>query len=139
MTVRTKFDEKSLLVMVIFFIASLVYWYITNEPQLSSKIMGILVLLGIIAVFAAYKIFRRMLDIKNNKLVDDELTITNRIYAGYYAFKWSMLLWFMLFMANSTPLKVDEVLGVGLMSMTAFYVLYLYKFKKHGYINENKN
>lgn len=136
---KTMPNGKSQLIIVILFIASLVHWYITNEPQLSSKMMAILVLLGIIAVFSAYKIFRRMIDIRNKKMVEDEFTIKNRVYAGYNAFRWSMLLWFMLFIANSTPLKVDEVLGVGLLSITAFYVLYLYKFKKHGYINENKN
>ncbi len=75
------------------------------------------------------RMMKRRQDIKNNFLADDEFTIKAEVYAANKAFFYSMYIWFIIFLFNSSFSDNEEMLGIGIMGSAAIYGVLVWYYK----------
>jgi hypothetical protein len=116
--------------------AGILYWFVNIEPRglLISSIAIITVLLGLGTLLwqAATK--------RNNMLTgmppEDEFTKLAKVYAGNRAYLYSMYLWLIIFIFNSSFTKHETMLGIGILGSALIYGMSLWFFKTTGEFNE---
>lgn len=117
--------------------AGLLFWIANTQPQgwLAIGIAIITFLLGIVALF-------RQAFSKNKNLAlgvpdEDEFTKLAKVYAGNRAFLYSMYLWLLIFIFNSSFPKAETMLGIGILGSALIYGISLWFFNTTGEFNEN--
>ncbi len=96
---------------------------------LTAKIIVILVMiLGglVIYILGAWK---KKKDIENNIIIDDEMTIKIKVYAGNKSFQLSLYLWILIFIFNGLFHEAEAMLGTGILGPALIYVACLKYYK----------
>ena len=121
-------------VLVIFF-AGLIAWLIIIEsPSVLMVVIAILILL-----IGMVNFIRQMLNKKRNietgAPAEDEFTQLAKVYAGNQAFLYSLYLWLLIFVFNSSFSKNETMLGIGILGSALIYGISLWYFKTTGEFN----
>jgi ABC-type uncharacterized transport system permease subunit len=119
-----------LLVFAIF-----LFWIVIIAPQ-NYLIVGIafgIVLLGL-ATFLRQTIKKKQAA-ETGEPIDDEFTNLAKIYAGNQAFLYSMYLWLLIFIFNSSFTKHETMLGIGILGSALIYGISLWYFRTTGAFN----
>ena len=66
---------------------------------------------------------------------EDEFTKLARVYAGNQAFLYSMYLWLLIFVFNSSFTKNETMLGIGILGSALIYGISLWYFQRTGEFN----
>jgi hypothetical protein len=126
-------NELVLGVLLLTFFSGLISWLILIGPQ-SPLIIGIALLTLFIGSSAfIWKYLKRRQDIKTGSPSEDEFTRMAKVYAGNQAFLYSMYLWLLIFVFNSSFIKNETMLGVGILGSAFIYGISLWYFNKTGY------
>ena len=67
--------------------------------------------------------------------VEDEFITLAKIYAGNQAFLYSMYLWLLIFIFNTSFTKNETMLGIGILGSALIYGISLWYFKTTGDFN----
>ncbi len=116
--------------------AGLLFWFVSNKPQalLSISIAMLTILLGIITFM------RQMVNKKSESVTgtppEDEFTKLAKVYAGNRAFLYSMYLWLLIFIFNSSFTKHETMLGIGVLGSALIYGISLWYYKTTGVFSE---
>jgi len=118
-------------VLVIFF-AGLIAWLIIIEsPSVLMVVIAVLILLTGTVTF-----IRQMLNKKRNietgAPAEDEFTQLAKVYAGNQAFLYSLYLWLLIFVFNSSFSKNETMLGIGILGSALIYGISLWYFTTTG-------
>jgi len=115
----------------------LLAWFIISKTQdpLKISIMVLIILLGI-GTFS-WRIVNKKRDIEMGVPSEDEFTKRAKAYAGNQAFEYSMFLWLLIFIFNSSFTKAETMLGVGILGSILIYYICLWYYKTTGKFNEN--
>jgi len=115
----------------------LLAWFIISKTQdpLKISIMVLIILLGI-GTFS-WRIVNKKRDIEMGVPSEDEFTKRAKAYAGNQAFEYSMFLWLLIFIFNSSFTKAETMLGVGIMGSALIYGICLWYYKTTGEFNED--
>ena len=121
-------------VLVILF-AGLIAWLIFVEsPSVLMVVIAVLILLTGTVTF-----IRQMLNKKRNietgAPAEDEFTQLAKVYAGNQAFLYSLYLWLLIFVFNSSFSKNETMLGIGILGSALIYGISLWYFKTTGEFN----
>jgi ABC-type uncharacterized transport system permease subunit len=116
--------------------AGLLFWFAINEPKdlLTIGIAIITFLLGIVTFI--WQNINKKRDIKAGAPSEDEFTKLAKVYAGNRAFLYSMYLWLLIFIFNSSFTKNETMLGIGILGSALIYGISLWYFKTTGEFNE---
>ena len=121
--------------LVILF-SGLIFWLISvGSPSILAAGIAILTLLIGIATFIM-KTINKKKNIKSGAPAEDEFSKLAKVYAGNQAFRYSMYLWLLIFIFNSSFTKNETMLGIGILGSTLIYGISLWYFKTTGKINE---
>ena len=136
-------NNRNTLIMVPILAASLiggvVFYLIKFEPLLDVKITAIILLMVFALVIPLYRSFKQARDVKRNIPVEDEMTRLLEIHAGAYAFRYSIWLWFMIFIFRDKFPDTEEMLGIGILGSAALYGLSWLYLKKTGLPHANQD
>jgi len=117
--------------------AGLLTWFFLSKPQDPLKIsIAILIILLGIGTFL-WRIVNKKRDIAMQVPSEDEFSKRAKAYAGNQAFEYSLFLWFLIFIFNSTFIKAETMLGVGILGSILIYYICLWYYKTTGKFNEN--
>lgn len=114
-----------LLILIIGFI----YWFSVHESDASLKIVlaAILTIGGL--VIYVYNAWKKKKDIEKNIIIDDEMTIKIKVYAGNKSFQLSFYLWILIFIFNGLFHEAEAMLGTGILGPALIYVVCLKYYK----------
>ena len=122
-------------VLLIFF-TGLIIWFILVEPQ-SILPIGVAVLTLLIGtVTFISKTIKKKRDLEAGSPAEDEFTKLAAVYAGHQAFVYSMYLWLLIFIFNSSFTKNETMLGIGILGATLIYGISLWYFTTTGEFHE---
>ncbi|TFH37858.1 MAG: hypothetical protein E4G99_01305 [Anaerolineales bacterium] len=112
--------------------AGLLLWFALNEPQYLLKIFvgGLAILIGIIS--SLWKIMSMRRDREAGMPAEDEFTRYANVNAGNRAFHSSMYLWLLIFIFNSSFIKHEAMLGLGVLGSALLYGVWLLYFRTTG-------
>ncbi len=119
-------------VLAFFVIGGLVFYLLKFEPMLSWKMITIIGLAVLMLAFPIYRSFRDAQDRKKNIPLEDEMSRLLEIHAGAYAFRYSMMSWFFIFILRDKFPDPEEMLGIGIMAAAVIYGLSWLYFKRTG-------
>ena len=120
-------------------IGGLAFYLLKYEPMLSFKMIAIIVLMLLMLSVPIYRSIRNARDNRNSIPLEVEMSRVLEIHAGAYAFRYSMMTWFAIFIFRSKFPDSEEMLGIGIMAAAAIYgVTWLY-FKRNGIPHENQD
>ena len=122
-----------ILLLVLAFVAALVFWIVRFEPVLSTKMVAILGLAAVLLAVPLYRAVQQARDAKAGVPLEDELTKERRILAGARAFHLSMYLWLAIFIFNSKFSDREEMLGIGILGSAALYGISWFQLKLSGH------
>jgi hypothetical protein len=116
--------------LVIF--AGLLLWFVLSESQevLAISIATIIILVGVVTFVT--QIVKKKRDLEAGAPAKDEFTKLAQVYAGSRAFIYSMYLWMLIFVFNSSFTKHETMLGIGILGSALIYGLFLFYFKTSG-------
>ena len=121
-------------VLVIFFVGLIAWLIIIESPSVLMVVIAILILL-----IGTVTFIRQMLNKKRNietgAPAEDEFTRLAKVYAGNQAFLYSLYLWLLIFVFNSSFSKNETMLGMGILGSTLIYGISLWYFKTTGEFN----
>ena len=116
--------------------AGLLIRFATHEsPALLTISFAVLTLLIGIVTFI-WQTVNKYRDTEAGAPSEDEFTKLARVYAGNRAFLYSMYLWLLIFIFNSSFTKNETMLGVGILGYLFIYGVSLWSFKATGFFNE---
>ncbi|MBU1719466.1 MAG: hypothetical protein KKA07_10400 [Bacteroidetes bacterium] len=122
--------------VLLFVFSGLIFWFIFTKPQSFLPVgIAILTLLIGIATFIKQTINKKR-DIETGAPVEDEFIKLAKVYAGNQAFRYSMYLWLLIFVFNSSLTKNETMLGIGILGSALIYGISLWYFKTTGEFNE---
>jgi hypothetical protein len=114
------------------FFAAIIVWFILTEPQ-APLLIGIALLTLIIGVLAFIRqTINRRRNMASNAPAEDEFTKLAKVYAGHQAFLYSMYLWLLIFIFNSSFTKNETMLGMGILGSALIYGISLWYFRTTG-------
>ena len=115
--------------LLIVLFGGVIFWFVKHEPEeyLKIAIASLLIIMGLITYIR--QVITRRTDIQNNTPPEDEFTEKAKLYAGSKAFLYSMYLWFLIFIFNTSFSNVEEMLGIGILGSAAIYGLSLWYYK----------
>jgi hypothetical protein len=117
--------------------AGLLIWFMVGKIQDPLKIgIAVLVILLGIGTFS-WRIVNKKSDLKMGVPAEDEFTKRAKAYAGNQAFEYSMFLWLLIFIFNSSFTKAEPMLGVGILGSALIYGICLWYYKTTGAFNED--
>ena len=99
----------------------LFYYLGNNEFNRSSKIIAILIITICSLGLYLYNEWKKKQDIKNDILLDDEMSIKSKVYAGNKTFQFSMILWVVIFIFHESFTEPETMLGLGILGSTLIY------------------
>ena len=122
--------------MVLFVIfAMIITWFIISGPE-SLLPIGIAILTFLIGVGVfTQQMINKKRDLESGSPAEDEFTKLAKVYAGNQAFLYSMYLWLLIFIFNSTFTKNETMLGIGILGSALIYGISLWYFRTTGEIN----
>ena len=122
-------------VLLIFFISLTVYYLSVGPLALLPTVIALLiVIVGVIAFIR--QIINRKRVLETGEPAEDEFTKLVSVYAGNQAFLYSMYLWLLIFIFNSSFTKNETMLGIGILGSVLIYGISLWYFKSIGVKNE---
>ncbi|MCP4425683.1 MAG: hypothetical protein GY803_14400 [Chloroflexi bacterium] len=116
------------------FFLGIIVWFVLVKPQspLPIGIAILTLLIGVIA-FARQTISKRAVNENGVPApVEDEFTKLAKVYAGNQAFLYSIYLWLLIFVFNSSFAKNETMLGMGILGSALIYGISLWYFKTTG-------
>jgi hypothetical protein len=117
------------------FFSAIIVWFILAEPQ-STLPIGIAILTLIIGALAFIRqTINKTRDTESGAPVEDEFTKLAKVYAGNQAFLYSMYLWLLIFVFNSSFTKNETMLGIGILGSALIYGISLWYYKTTGEFN----
>ena len=121
-------------VLVIFFAGPIAWLIIIESPSVLMVVIAIFILL-----IGTVTFIRQMLNKKRNiesgAPAEDEFTQLAKVYAGNQAFLYSLYLWLLIFVFNSSFSKNETMLGIGILGSALIYGISLWYFKTTGEFN----
>ena len=121
--------------ILFFLFSTFIAWLILSEPR-SPLPIGIAILILIIGVFSfAGQMMKKNRDTKSGEPAEDEFTKMAKVHAGNHAFLYSMYLWLLIFVFNSSFIKNETMLGIGILGSAFIYGVSLWYFKISGNFN----
>ncbi len=112
-------------------------WKYLNNPEINLLNTTVAVLTITTFIFSLYFIKKQANEIKEGKLVKDELTQKVKVYAGHYSFMASFYLWCLIYFTvslshiNITEI-MEEVFMLGLLGSVIIYLGVYYYLKATG-------
>lgn len=111
--------KQKMLLMAINLIIILVVLGLTAFEKETGFLEGIhpviLLFLVLISVLIAVRPLKKRSNNKTGMVIDDELSLSIKYKAGYYAYLITMLIWFFIFLVKDSFPNPDVLLGVGIM------------------------
>ena len=94
---------------VVLFFAGLVFWFVRHEPRATLKIViaALTILIGAAAYI--FNLVKRRRDIQSGAPAEDEFTQLAKLHAGSQAFMYSLYLWLLIFVFNSSFSKSCQI------------------------------
>jgi len=126
-------------ILAIGIIGGLVVYLLQIESQPNWKIITIIVLTLSLLIIPLQRSYQRAHDRKHNIPPEDEMSRMLEVYSGAYAFRYSMMSWFTIFLLRNYFLDPEEMLGVGILAAGAIYGLTWLYFKRNGIPYEDQN
>ena len=122
-----------ILLLVLGFVAGLVFWLVNFEPVLSPR-MGLIIALAVaLLALPVYRAVQQARDEKAGVPLEDELIRERRILAGARAYHLSLYLWLAIFLFNSKFQDREEMLGVGILGSAALFGICWFMLKLRGH------
>ena len=126
-------------VLAVILICGLAFYLTGFAPQLDWKIITIVLLTLLMLVVPLYRSLKQAQDVKQNIPIEDEMSRKLEIYAGAYAFRYSMMSWFAIFVIRDQFPDTEEMLGIGIMAAAAIYGLSWLYFRLRGLPDAEQN
>ena len=120
---------------LIMFVALLI-WAALAKPQNITAIIISVIIVVIAMATLFYQFVKKRGDIATGAPAEDEFTRLARVYAGSRAFTYSMYLWLIIFVFNSSFSKPQTMLGVGILGSALIYGLWLLYYRTTGDLHE---
>jgi ABC-type uncharacterized transport system permease subunit len=116
--------------------AGILFWVVFNEPQ-DPLIVGIAILVFLLYIISfIWKSIKRVRDKQVGAPSEDEFTKLASVYAGNFAFRNSMYLWMFIFFIKQSFIKVETMLGIGILGSALIYGIALWYYKSVGDFSE---
>lgn len=109
------------------------------EGGINIKIVTIVALSLLLQIIPVYRSYKNGRDAKLNRPLEDEMSGMLEVHAGAYAFGYSMMSWFLIFLLRSKSPDNEEMLGIGIPAAGAIYGLCWFYFKLNGLPNANQD
>jgi hypothetical protein len=122
--------------ILILFFGGLIFWFARHESEAMLKIIIAALIIVIGSVSFILKLIKRRQDLQSGAPAEDEFTTMAKLHAGSQAFLYSMYLWLLIFVFNTTFSKNEEMLGIGILGSSLIYGICLWYFKSTGSFNE---
>ena len=122
--------------ILILFFGGLIFWFARHESGAMLKILiaALIILIG--SASFILKLIKRRQDIQSGAPAEDEFTNMAKVHAGSQAFLYSMYLWLLIFIFNTSFTSNEEMLGIGVLGSSLIYYLCLWYFKSTGAFHE---
>lgn len=130
--------NKIVLGIVVFGCCTIALFYFLgmNDFSRSAKIGAALFILVLSLIVFLIKEIKRRRDIAKSIVVEDELTIKLKAYAGNKAFQISMILWIIIFVLQDLFADTKTLLGLGILGSALIYGICLWYFKNTHHFND---
>ncbi len=122
-------------VLLIFFVTMTVYYLSVGPLSLLPTVIALLIFIVGVITFIRQIINRKRV-LETGEPAEDEFTKLVSVYAGNQAFLYSMYLWLIIFIFNSSFTKNETMLGIGILGSASIYGISLWYFKSVGVKNE---
>ena len=119
-------------VLFLLFSAVIVWFILTNPSSLFPIGIAILTLLIGVVAFIRQTINKRR-NIETGAPAEDEFSKLAKVYAGNFLY--SMYLWILIFVFNSSFTKNETMIGIGILGSALIYGISLWYFKTTGEFN----
>lgn len=116
-------------IIAISVLIGLSYYLGINDFNRASKIIAISIITICSLALYLYNEWKKKQDIKNDILVDDEMTIKSKVYAGNKAFQFYMILWVVIFIFHESFTEPETMLGLGILGSALIYGTCLLYYK----------
>lgn len=134
-TMKNYYREIVLGMVLFLFFSAIIVWFIITEPQ-STLLIGVAILTLVIGLVAFIRqTINRIRYIETGAPAEDEFTKIAKVYAGNQAFLYSMYLWLLIFVFNSSFIKNETIIGIGILGSALIYGISLWYFKTTGEFN----
>jgi len=120
-------------------IGGFAFYFLEFEPMLSWKMITIISLALLLLSIPLYRSYRNARDKRKNIPLEDEMSRHLEIHAGAYAFRYSMISWFAIFLLRDKFPDSEEMLSIGIMAAAAIYGLVWLYFKRNGIPHADQN
>ncbi len=121
-------------VLVILFAGLVVWLFLVGPPSVLSIVITVLILLIGTVTFIRQTLNKKR-NIETGEPAEDEFTQLAKVYAGNQAFLYSLYLWLLIFVFNSSFSKNETMLGIGILGSALIYGISLWYFKTSGEFN----
>jgi hypothetical protein len=128
--------REILLGAIIFILFSgLIIWFVAiGSPSILAIIIAVLIVtIGMITIIR--RTIHKKRNIESGEPAEDEFTRLAKVYAGNQAFLFSMYLWLLIFVFQTSFTKNETMLGVGILGSALIYGISLWYFKSTGEFN----
>ncbi len=125
----------TLLITISALMAGLLVYHNRAEILDSSKFAMIIILTILLLIFAAYNTAQRIRDRNAGLPIEDELTTMLNLRTSFYAFRFSLALWFILFIYHAQFADVEDLLGIGMLGSAAMYGSIWFYLRYRGNVN----
>jgi hypothetical protein len=130
--VKNYYREIFIGTVLFMFFSGIIVWFVLTEPQ-SPLLIGIAALALLIGVVSFVRqTIKKKRDFETGSPSEDEFTKLAKVYAGNQAFLYSMYLWFLIFVFNSSFTKNETMLGIGILGSALIYGISLWYFRATG-------
>ncbi|MBC8375032.1 MAG: hypothetical protein H8E26_03235 [FCB group bacterium] len=120
-------------------IGGFAFYFLNYEPMMSWKMITIIILSLVMLAIPVYRSIQNAKDKKKNIPLEDEMSRVLEIYAGAYAFRYSMMSWFLIFIFRGKFPDSEEMLGIGIMASAAIFGLTWVYFRLNGIPDANQD
>ena len=121
------------ILLVIFL--GIIIWMALSEPE-SFLPIGIAILIVLVgAVTFITQTIQKKRNLETGAPPEDEFTKLAKVYAGNQAFLYSQYLWLLIFVFNSSFIKNETMLGIGILGSAIIYGISLWYFRTTGEFN----
>ena len=125
--------------ILVTFFSTIIIWFAVrgSSPPLPIIVAVVTLLIGIAAF--AIRIINKRKAVLTGAPAEDEFTKKAKLYAGNQAFHYSMYLWLLIFLFNSSFSKNETMLGIGILGSALIYGISLWYFRTTGDFNAQPN
>lgn len=118
-------------IYIVLLISVAVLFFYVSETKPTCRIL-LIIAAFIVLLFAVpvFQLWHRMRDLRAGIPIEDERTRRIEIYAGHYAFRYSLVLWVLVFLSHRFFTQHDNLLLIGLLGPLVIQSL-CYVYLKH--------